>query len=322
MISAAAPTRRSTGGRLGLVAVAIVLSVGFVSCSGSSSDTTASTTTTTASSTTTEALPPTPLPPDRPIEVHVPPGYEKGTPAPLLIMLHGFGASGAVQDAYLRLTPAVDERTMLYVYPDGTEDQLGRRFWNATEACCGGPDASVDDSAYLAAVIADVAADYDVDPKRIYVMGHSNGGFMSYRMACDHADVVAAVASLEGATFDDPADCAPSEPVAALQVHGTADETITFEGDEIAGRRYPGAVETVETWAAYNGCGDAPDSPAPPNRDVVADLPPATITRYSDGCDPGGAAELWTQPDGVHIPQWSDSFIGQVLDWLLEHPKP
>ncbi len=165
---------------------------------------------------------------------------------------------------------------MLYVYPDGTENRIGRQFWNATEACCAGPVSDeVDDSAYLAAVIANVRSAYNVDPRRIFVMGHSNGGFMSYRMACDHADVVAAVASIAGATFADPDDCSPSEPVAALQVHGTDDGTIGYEGGENRGGTYPSATETVEMWAAYNGCDLTPDEPAPASRDLVADLEPA-----------------------------------------------
>ncbi|MCA9579918.1 MAG: alpha/beta fold hydrolase, partial [Myxococcales bacterium] len=166
----------------------------------------------------------------------MPPSYRSGTPAPLLVLLHGFGANGDVQSAYLGLEAAVDEAGVLYVHPDGTENRIGKRFWNATDACCAGPISNdVDDSAYLAAVIAKVRSQYDVDPRRIYVTGHSNGGFMSYRMACDHADLVAAVASIEGATFADPDDCSPSEPVAALQIHGTADKTIRYDGGKIAG---------------------------------------------------------------------------------------
>jgi polyhydroxybutyrate depolymerase len=310
-----------------LLALCGVLLLSSVSCASGSEEAErpAATTTTAAAPTTTTAAPTTvpELPADRPITVHVSPTYEASTAAPLLVLLHGFGTTGEIQNAYLGLEAPVDANGMLYVYPDGTENGMGRQFWNATEACCAGPEgAEVDDSAYLAAVIANVRAQYNVDPRRIFVMGHSNGGFMSYRMACDHADVVAAVTSISGATYADPDDCSPSEPVAALQVHGTDDGTIGFDGGENRGGTYPSAPETVETWAAYNGCDDTPDDPAPPSRDLVADLEPATVTAFTTGCEPGGAAELWTQPEGGHIPVWSPTFATQVVEWLLAHPKP
>jgi len=260
----------------------------------------------------------------RPVKVHVAPSYQKGTPAPLLVLLHGYGATGDVQSAYLGMEKAADKAGMVYVHPDGTTDATGRQFWNATDACCAGVagKSSVDDSAYLAAVIAKVASQYDIDPRRVYVAGHSNGGFMSYRMACDHADVVAAVASLEGATFADPKACQPSEPVATLELHGTGDHTIPYDGGSIGGHSFPSAPQTVKTWAAYDGCSLTPDDPAPADRAIVADLPDATVTSYSKGCDKGGHAELWTQPQGVHIPIWTATMSDQVVAWLMAHPKP
>jgi polyhydroxybutyrate depolymerase len=78
----------------------------------------------------------------------------------------------------------------------------------------------------------------------------------------------------------------------------------------------------VETWATYNGCDLTPDDPAPAPRDLVAGLEPGPVTAYTTGCEPGGAAELWTQPGAGHIPVWSPTFATQVVEWLLDHPKP
>lgn len=321
------PTARSTSLAVVLAGFLLAATVGCSSGSGGSDaspGTTAGAPSTTAAPRTTTSTTEVPeLPADRPIEVHVSPKYRASEPAPLLVLLHGFGASGAIQSAYLGLTAPVDANGMLYVYPDGTLNRIDKRFWNATDACCAGPvSPEVDDSAYLSAVIANVRAQYNVDPRRIYVMGHSNGGFMSFRMACDHADVIAAVASLEGATFADPTDCAPSEGIATLQVHGTADKTIGYKGGKITGTPYPSAQTTLETWATYNGCDLTPDDPAPASRDIVAGLAPATVTSYTSGCKPGGASELWSQPEGTHIPVWSPTFATQVVEWLLDHPKP
>lgn len=259
----------------------------------------------------------------RPVEVHLPKGYREDRPAPLAILLHGYGVSGGIQAAYLRMATAADDAGVIWAAPDGTLNRTGSRFWNATDACCAGPllASAPDDSAYLTALVHHIEREHAVDARRVFLIGHSNGGFMSYRMACDHADEIAAIASLEAATFDDPSRCRPSEPVAVLEVHGTADRTIPYEGGRIAGATYPGAEETVRTWARYDGCRNTPDRPAPKERQIVQQKPPATVTAWSR-CRPGGHVELWTQPDGSHIPAWTSDFTPQVLTWLLAHPKP
>ncbi len=105
---------------------------------------------------------------DRPVTVHVSSAYEPGTPAPLLILLHGYSASGFLQNAYFQLQPQAEERGFIYAIPDGTIDAADNQFWNATDACCdlGGTD--VDDSGYLRSVIEQLQGGYTVDPKRIY----------------------------------------------------------------------------------------------------------------------------------------------------------
>lgn len=305
-----------------MIAASLGVLLAACSTSGSSAEAGSTTTGSTApgsTTTTTAASSPT-VPADRPIDVAVPKTYRPGSPAPLLVLLHGYTADGKLQGAYLHMPQAADAAGMLYVAPDGTKNALGNRFWNATDACCAKGRNPVDDSTYLLAVIDQVKAQYDVDPKRVFVVGHSNGGFMSYRMACDHADVIAAVASIEGATWDDPSRCQPSAPVSALEIHGTADETIAYDGGSILGSAYPSATQTVKTWAGYDGCDPTPVRPAPADRRIEKDHPPATVTRYG-GCRAHTGVELWTQPDGTHIPSWTDDFSTQIIDWLQAHPK-
>ena len=236
-------------------------------------------------------------------------------------MLHGYGATGAIEEAYLKFTAAADGHRMLYAYADGTPNARGSRFWNATDACCD-PDHQVDDSAYISAIIADVEAKHPVDPKRVYLLGHSNGGFMSYRMACEHSDTIAAIASIAGATWADTSKCTPKHGVPILEIHGTGDQTIKYDGGSTGFGTYPGATTTVATWAGYNGCAPTAD-PSPPTPPAIEDnLPPATVTSYSKHCRDGAVVELWTQPEGVHIPPFSATFPEQVVTFLLAHPKP
>jgi polyhydroxybutyrate depolymerase len=181
----------------------------------------------------------------------------------------------------------------------------------------------VDDVAYLRAVIRDVMARYPVDRRRVFVVGHSNGGFMAYRMACEASDLVAGVVSLAGATWKDPARCRPRAPVAVLQIHGTEDGVIRYAGgrDPPAAAPYPGAVESVARWAELDGCA-GPLTATGERLDLDRRVPgPETRVARHGGCR-GGAAELWTMRGGGHEPRLrSAAFATRVLAFLLAHPK-
>jgi polyhydroxybutyrate depolymerase len=266
---------------------------------------------------------------NRPVTVRVPATYDPAVPAPLLILLHGYGNTPEYIEPYMRFLPLTEERGILFAAPRGNAESAGGNiFWDGTDACCNFTGIPVDDSGYLRGVIAEIEGLLNVDRNRIYLVGHSNGGFMSYRMACDHSEVIAAICSLAGATFADPARCDAISPVHVLQVHGTADGTILYnDGGSINGVSYPGAVSTAEQWAAKNGCTVEPE-----RLDDLLDLdagiagPDTRIDRYAAGCAAGGAVELWSVEGGSHGPNWrasgsSTHFAANVLDWLLAHPK-
>jgi polyhydroxybutyrate depolymerase len=265
----------------------------------------------------------------RPVTVVTPPGYDEDSPAPLLLVLHGYGATPAEVGDFLRLKPAAAKAGMIYAAPAGTRDGDNKLFWNATAACCAPGEKSVDDSAYLESVIEDIKEKYAVDPRRIYVAGHSNGGFMAHRLACDHGGTIAAIASAAGAGFADPAACKPSKPVAVLQIQGDADASVAYHGGELSAP-YPGAEETVRDWAKRDGCQLTPirgkpidyadradsgdDSPALPG--------PETITESYGHCKPGGHAELWAVIGAGHTPVLAADAPKHIIDFFLAHPKP
>jgi polyhydroxybutyrate depolymerase len=263
---------------------------------------------------------------DRPVTVHLPASYDASRPAPLVILLHGYSGNGRGVDEFLHMAPATEARGYVLVYPDGTINRDGNRFWNATDACCDDYRVGVDDVAYLTGLITEIRATVAIDPKRIAFVGHSNGGFMAYRMACEQAGLVAAIVSVAGSTFADEADCAPSEPVSVAQVHGTADGVIRYEGGALSGIPYPGARMTAETWAAYNGCGEQ-SMPLGAKVDVDSTLsnggdPAETSTEEWSECRSGASVQLWTVPMGGHVPVISSSFGVAVMDFLDNHPKP
>ncbi len=256
--------------------------------------------------------------------VRVPATYDSAVATPLIVLLHGYTLSGGGQDTYMGLGDLVDDYGFIMVAPDGTREDSPdeNRFWNASASCCNFFESDVDDSAYLAGVIDSVKADYNIDDRRVYLVGHSNGGFMSYRMAHDHSGTIAAIASLAGA--DQPADRpAPPNPVHVLQIHGTADTVIRYEGGEFrGGAAHPGARESVEAWAAHNGCAVTGVDSGTLDRDRGLEGLDTVVTRYAAGCQRGGSAELWTINEGSHGPDLSEHFTRRVVEWLLGHPKP
>jgi polyhydroxybutyrate depolymerase len=256
-----------------------------------------------------------PLGGTRPARVTLPAGYDNSREVPLVIALHGFGGTDESVGRYFSLERNVDDRDFILVSPQGTTNAFGSTFWNATPACCDGFDTGIDDAGYIRGLIEEAFGRFNVDEGRVYVAGYSNGGFMSYRMACDSADYVTGIFVLAGGTYKDPTLCQPSRPVQILHLHGTADETIAYDGGSaLAGvlPEHPGAVETVTNWATYNGCDPTPVGVDAAAVDAVT-VEDAAVTSF-EGCPAGGAVELWTLPDAPHNPGLPRTLGTYVLD--------
>ena len=241
---------------------------------------------------------------------------------PLVILLHGYGSFGEEAEAYMKLRPLADSRGFLYATPDGTLDSASKRFWEGTDACCDLFAAGVDDSTYLSNLITQIEARYSVDAKRVYLIGHSNGAFMSFRMACDHSEQIAAVATLAGAMFQDVAKCKDTQPVGVLHIHSDVDTQNEYGGGTIVAQ-YPGAVTSVNDWVAFDGCTTTADTTAAPlDLDQAVSGAETTVTRYETGCKPGGGATLWTMHGSDHVPKLTPAFAPAVIDYLFAHAKP
>lgn len=257
------------------------------------------------------------------VPLTVPERYDPAVPTPLIVTLHGYTGNGPGHDRSWGISALANDYNFLSIAPDGPQEPDGdeNRYWNASDACCDFYGTETDDSGYLRGLIDAIKAEYNVDPGRVYVIGHSNGGFMSYRMAYEHSDAVAAIVSLAGANHAEQRD-PPPHPVHVLQIHGTDDATIAYRGGEIQENRYPGAIGSVMRWARYNGCDMSRNSRE--MRDLDASLPghETGVMKFNTGCRDGGSAELWTISDGSHGPVYSESWGAQIVEWLLAHPKP
>jgi polyhydroxybutyrate depolymerase len=250
---------------------------------------------------------------DRPFTLYIPDSYDPSQPAPLVIGLHGYSSHAREMESYFKITAQADERGFLYAMPDGTRDSGQDQFWNATDVCCDFDRSGVDDSAYLSELIDTVKASYSVDADRVFLIGHSNGGFMSHRMACDHADQITAIAALAGTVWADPSRCTPSRPVNILQIHGTADGTVGYRGSG----NQPGAERTAATWRELNGCADVTDTTAPArDLDRAAAGAETIVIAYTDGCAGGSRVELWRMEGSGHVPQLTPAFTPAVIDFF------
>ena len=260
--------------------------------------------------------PPAKLGGERPADYFVPAQYKATEPWPLLIVLHGYSATGWLQDGYFGTSDRVDELGFFLITPDGTKNSGGTNFWNATDVCCDKDGSGVDDVGYLIGLIDELSLYYNIHPGRVYLLGHSNGGYMSYRLACDASDRITALASLAGATFDEPSKCNATEPVSVLQVHGTLDERVPYEGISTQ----PGALETAQLWAANNGCVGQGVSQDSMDLEDSIDGAETEVLSWTD-CEKDSAVELWTVVDGLHVPAFGENFTPKVLEFLFSKVK-
>ena len=252
---------------------------------------------------------------DRAAEVVVPSSYDGITPMPLVFLLHGYGASAELQNVYFRLGLRAEEDGFMLVLPDGTLDVEGITFWNAFPTST----ETVDDVGYLMGLLDEMEETWRVDSTKVYFIGHSNGGYMSYRLACDHADRVTGFLNLAGLSpYMDEFKCNPSEPVSVLHVHGTMDETIPYESVE----DYPGAEEVASLWVDRNGC-DAEGSTVGQSLDLVDSIEgdETSVVDWTSGCSDESRVSLWTIDGGVHTPLLNTNWSESIVEWLFTTSK-
>jgi polyhydroxybutyrate depolymerase len=219
-----------------------------------------------------------------------------------------------VQSAYFNVNTLPADGEALVLAPDGLVDTTGKQFWNADPSCCDFYGRGQDDVTYIGELIDAVIATWPVDPTRVMLVGHSNGGYMGYRMACERADVITTVAILAGNTSRPATACAPAKPVNMLVMHGTDDATVSYAGNTAG----IGAEAAASRWAQYDGCG------ASRTMATMLDLEQNVVgaeTRVEivDGCPIGVGVTLWRHEGVGHIPTWTAAFKTELWTWLSSH---
>jgi len=222
--------------------------------------------------------------------VHVPPGPPFG----LVLNLHGGGGTGGGQQGLTDFDAVAEANNLLVLYPDGFD-----KSWNDGRGAAPASRRHVDDVGFLVALVVKVQKEFGVAPGHVFATGMSNGGFMSNRLACDHADLFAAIAPIAG-TLGVGVPCNPSRPVSVLEAHGTSDPLVPFNGGDVHGR---GGIShsisvnaMVDKWRIVDGC------QGEPTIDELPDVGDGTFVRRFDStaCAAGTEVVLYKIDDGGH----------------------
>ncbi len=276
-------------------------------------------------------------------KTYLPIQHDQSKTWPLVVLLHGFSGTAEGEDLYLGLRFRTSIRGFILLTPEGTrtpegirspkgprnaedKDISGLQFWNATDSCCDFGGTKVDDTAYLLALIEKTVKKYNVDPNRIYLFGHSNGGFMANQLGCEAGKTFAGIASLAGGTYKDLKSCRVPDAVRYLQIHAVDDPTISYADAP----EYAGGQATVSQWISKNGCSGKPTKG--PARDFLFLIPGLDTTSQSwKNCRSGKNVELWTikaheaEKHNSHVPFFNFLplpgvtvlFTDAVLDFLF-----
>jgi polyhydroxybutyrate depolymerase len=244
---------------------------------------------------------------------------------PLLIFLHGLGGSGQGLREQMRLVELADRRGFALLSPEGPVDFAGRRYWNATESCCDFDRRGLDHVGELRGWIESATRHPRVDAQRVYLIGFSNGGFLAHRAGCELAPLLHGIVSIAGAAPGKSERCEPSAPLNVLQIHGTADPIVTFEGGYLFANtrypRHPSVPETLARWAKLEHCSEQMQSTGTLDLDPSIDGGETEISAY-EGCR-GARVELWKIVGGNHASGLSRATANAIWDYIASlEPKP
>lgn len=246
----------------------------------------------------------------RPASLLTPASVNADQKIPLLVFLHGYTSNASQSDAFFGISKQRDALEFAVVLPDGTKNSQGNRFWNATPECCDFEQTGVDDAAYIAGLIREAGKLAPIDPARVYLVGHSNGGFMSYRMACDYPELLRGIISIAGAFFKNPALCKNPGFINVLQIHGTEDPTVPPAG----GGGLPSTQSGLDYWVQRGGCDKVEETPGA--LDLVRSSGPETDSLVWNNCQDNTKVGYWKIKGTAHTPYFNASWLSQALKFV------
>lgn len=220
--------------------------------------------------------------------------------APLVIVMHGLSGTAVNAEEKFGWNQLADSAKFVVAYPDGVS-----KSWNTTAGCCGNAGRqNVDDIGFLTGVVRDIGANVPIDPGRVYAAGISNGGVMAFALACQ-TDLFAAVGVVSGTQLG---GCNPPNPPSVIQIHGTSDPIIHFDGSPGFGFAGGQPIPAIDAfWRDTNHCG------------APSDRVDGALTISTAGCADGRGVELVTVGKGGH--SWPPFATSMLWDFFAAHPR-
>jgi polyhydroxybutyrate depolymerase len=216
--------------------------------------------------------------------LHIPAKYTGQSPVPLVLDFHPLGGTGASEKSSSGFAALSDSEGFIIAWPNGIDNA-----WNIGPCCTN--SRTVDDLGFAKGMVSAIESSACVDPKHVYSTGFSMGGGMSHYLACNAADIFAAVTpSSFDLLVDSEEPCAPSRPISELSFRGTADTEVPYNGGQGPQGRidFLGAVGTFMKWAMLDGCTGSPTT--------------SGMEQLYTQCEAGVEVGLYTIQGGGHAP--------------------
>lgn len=250
--------------------------------------------------------------------VHLPTGYNVSNQYPLVINMHGYTSNASQQEVYSQMDVVADTEKFIVVYPDGVNNAWNGGF---------GVNSNIDDVGFLSALIDTMKNNFGIHPNKIFACGMSAGGFMSYRLACELNNKIAAIASVTGLMADSVRLflCQNNCAVPVMDFHGTTDPIVNYNG--AAG--YISADSTIKWWRAKDAC---PLTPVVTNIPDINTTDGCTATKYYYGLGNDSSEIIFfkitngghTWPGGIPIPSFGNTnqdikASGEIWNFFKKH---
>ena len=273
---------------------------------------------------------------ERTYRIHIPADLSENPSPALVFVLHGGLGTGEITELGLTqggFNKISDEEKILVVYPDGIDKHWNDgRFSNDTD--------QADDVGFLSALIDSVIQEFDADPQQVFFTGISNGAMMSYRLAFDIPEKIAAIAPVAGSI---PTVILPDEvsghPLSVCIISGTRDPLVPWEGGMVGTKKNPrGTVisvpESAQYWVERNNCDKTPESKNLPNANLL-DMCRVNRDIYMNG-DNGTEVVLYKITRGGHTWPGGTQYFPKIIigrlckdidantviwDFFSSHPK-